>query len=93
MLWIVFALLLILAAVAYFASDTIEAWIPGWKHTVVGWVTAIASGVASLATLLQGQDSAIALVFKNNPQVVPLISLGLGLVILILGWVTPRSSD
>lgn len=93
MLWIIFALLLILAAIGWFASDTIEKWIPGWKHTIVGIFTAVASGAASLATLLQGQDSAIAAIFKNNPDVVPLISLGLGLVILVLGWVTPRASD
>jgi hypothetical protein len=93
MLWLVFALLLILAAVAYFAADTIETWIPGWKHTIVGGFTAVASGIASLATLLQGQDGAIVILLKNKPEVVPLVSLGLGLLILVLGWVTPRASD
>ena len=93
MLWTSFAFILILAAVAYFARDLIEGWIPGYKHAVVGIVTAVASGIASLAALLQGQEGGIAMLFKNNPQVVPLISLGLGLVILVLGWVTPRASD
>ena len=93
MLWIVFALILVLAGTSYYLRDTIEGWFPGWKHTIVGGFSAIASGAASLATLLQGQEGAIAIAFKNNPQVVPMISLGLGLVILVLGWVTPRASD
>lgn len=91
MLWIAFALILILGAISYFASDEIEKWVPGWKHTIVGVVTTMSSGLASIAALIQGQDSAVAVIFKNNPQVVPLISLGLGLLILVLGWVTPRS--
>ena len=86
-----FALVLILGGVGYFASDYIEKWIPGWKHTIVGLFTTLSGGLAAILMQVHGQEGAIATLLKQDPAITPVISMILGVLILMLGWVTPRA--
>ena len=93
---VVFAIFLILAALAWLAyiyRDEIRGFLPGIKHGIAGWSTAASGGFLALLQYAQSQEGAITAILKNNPQAVPLVMFALGLVILALSWVTPRKPD
>lgn len=80
-----------LAWLGYMYRDTLAAWWPGLKHGLVGWPTAIGGGVLALFQFLQGQEAALTVLFKNNPAIVPIVTMFFGLAILVLSWITPRA--
>ena len=91
MLLIIFGILLIVAGIGYFGADYIENWIPGWKHTITGLFTTITSCLAAIAVQVQGQEGAMATLLKR-PEMAPVIAMFLGVIILVLGWVTKRAN-
>lgn len=79
----------VFAALVYVYRDKIATMIPGWKHTVVGWLTALGSFILAIGQYLQTLDLSP---FLHDPKNMLLVTGGLGLLVLVLSWVTPRAS-
>lgn len=77
---------MVAAGVAFYAfRDKIAALVPGWKHGI-----AAASAFAlALAQYLQAIDYSKLI---SNPQTAALVGAGVGLLVLVLSWVTPRGA-
>lgn len=71
-------------AAFYFFRDKISAIVPGWKHAIA----AAAAFVLAVAQYLQALDYSAIL---GNPQTAALVGAGVGLLVLVLSWVTPRA--
>lgn len=80
------ALICMVAAGAafYIFRDKIAALVPGWKH-------AIAAGAAFLLALAQYLQAVDYSNFISDPKTAALVGAGVGLLVLILSWVTPRA--
>jgi len=70
-------------AAFYIFRDKIAALVPGWKHGIA----AAAAFVAAIAQYLGGIDYSRII---TDPQTAALVGAGVGLLVLILSWVTPR---
>lgn len=80
------ALVAMIAAGAafYIFREKIAALVPGFKHGIV----ASAAFVAAIAQYLGGIDYSKII---TDPQTAALVGAGVGLVVLVLSWVTPRA--
>jgi len=77
---------MVAAGVAFYVfRDKIAALVPGWKHGI----TAAAAFVAAIAQYLGGIDYSGII---SDPQTAALVGAGVGLLVLILSWVTPRQA-
>ena len=70
-------------AAFYIFRDQIAALVPGWKHGIA----ALAAFAVALAQYLGGIDYSKII---SDPQTAALVGAGVGLLVLVLSWVTPR---
>ncbi len=76
---------MVAAGIAFYVfRDKIASLVPGWKH---GIAAASAFGLA-LAQYLQAVDYSKLI---SDPSTAALVGFGVGLLVLVLSWVTPRS--
>jgi hypothetical protein len=68
----------------YWYRDKIAALVPGWKHGIAA-ATAFALAVAQY---LQAIDYSKII---SDPATASLVGAGVGLLVLVLSWITPRS--
>lgn len=80
------ALVAMIAAGAafYIFREKIAALVPGWKHAIA----AVAAFVLAVAQYLQAIDYSKLF---DSPQTATLVGVGVGLLVLVLSWVTPRA--
>lgn len=75
--------MVVAGAAFYIFRDKIAALVPGWKHAIA----ASAAFVAAIAQYLGGIDYSKII---TDPQTAALVGAGVGLLVLVLSWVTPR---
>lgn len=76
---------MVAAGVAFYVfRDKIAGVVPGWKHAVA----AAASFLLAIAQYLQAVDYSTIL---GNPKTAALVGAGVGLLVLVLSWITPRA--
>lgn len=68
----------------YMLRDKIAEYVPGWKHAIA----AASAFILALAQYLQALDYSAML---GNPKTAALVGAGVGLLVLVLSWVTPRA--
>jgi len=68
----------------YMFRDKIATLVPGWKHGIA----AGAAFVLALAQYLQAIDYST---FISDPKTAALVGAGVGLLVMVLSWVTPRA--
>lgn len=86
--WIALVVMVALTIAAFVYRDKLAAILPGWKHAIVGALTAGGSFVLGIAQWLQALDLSP---FVHNPKILLLITGGIGLLVYILSWATPRA--
>jgi uncharacterized BrkB/YihY/UPF0761 family membrane protein len=86
--YIAVAVMLALFALAWIYRDALARMLPGWKHAIVGTLTTAGSFLLGLAQYLQSLDLSPLL---HDPKVMLLVTGGIGLLVFVLSWVTPRA--